>query len=91
LVNTKHSIYIGTNKGGFKPGSTSITYQSRHLKCLQDIYEVTYVDGKKVIPKDFMFKYFNNLSLALLFMDDGCVDGKSIKLNIQGFSKNDQL
>jgi len=66
------------------------TYYSYHaassrLECLN---EFSYV--KKGINPDWL-KYYNDLSLAVHFMDDGCKSGNSYNLATHSFTKKDLL
>ena len=49
------------------------------------LYNNLYTNGKKVITKEFL-QYFDELSLAVMFMDDGYKLGKSIGIATNCFS-----
>lgn len=53
--------------------------------CLDELYKVFYSGNRKVIPIDYLNKYFTAKSLAILFMDDGCKNCSTINLNLQCF------
>lgn len=83
--------YIKRNKKSrFK--ELNFVYQTlgKNLPCLINFRKKFYLTGKKVIPFDLLEKYFTAKSLAILFMDDGCINLKTINLNLQNF-KEDEL
>lgn len=53
-------------------------------KQLIYLYNNFYKDGKKVIPFDLLYKYYNREALAIHFMDDGSKDTDKYG-NIEGF------
>jgi DNA-binding CsgD family transcriptional regulator len=61
---------------------TSIYYESAICRlpanpALLKLYSCLYVEGRKTITKEYL-QYFNELSLAVMFMDDGYKLGKTI-------------
>lgn len=57
------------------------------------LYKRMYIDGKKTITPEIL-KHFNEISLAVLFMDDGCKETfegkiKAFKISIGDFSLNE--
>ncbi len=52
-----------------------------------------YVDNRKIVPVEFLYKEFTELSLAVWIMDDGAADGKQLRINTQSFtfSENEAL
>ena len=61
---------------------------TRQHQEITQIYNLFYLEGKKVIPKNIQL---NALTLAVWFMDDGSKTKKGdVYLNTQQFSLNDQ-
>ena len=58
--------------------------------ALNEFYEAFYKEGKKRIPEE-LFKYFSEISLAFMFMDDGCKLEKSYVIATNCFLKEDIL
>ena len=48
------------------------TISSNYNPFLLSFYNSFYKNGIKIIPKDLISKYFSRVSLAYIFMDDGC-------------------
>ena len=46
---------------------------------------------KKVIIKGLVFNHINNVSLAYWVMGDGSLDGQTLQLNTQGFTKEENV
>ena len=71
------------NKYGYK-----LVYTGRNMKCLKTIRDRFYPNGKKIIPPFIIRKYFTELSLYYMFMDDGSYDkaGNSYIINTQCFT-----
>jgi hypothetical protein len=69
------------------------SFQSNSVlaKCLQEYREIFYPNGKKIIPVKYLKNRFTALSLAVLFMDDGNKDGKTINLNLQCFDRENLI
>ena len=61
------------------------------MKCLTELRNTFYIDGKKIIPIDMIQKYFTKESLYYMFMDDGSYDksSNSYIINTQCFTKTD--
>ena len=70
-----------------------IIYAIGHnCKCLVKYRELFYnLEGKKIIPIDFLKDHFTAQSLAYLFMDDGCKNQKSYNLNLQCFTEKELI
>ena len=47
---------------------------------------IFYVNKQKVVPIDFLYEDFSELSLAIWIMDDGAADGNQLRINTQSFS-----
>lgn len=54
------------------------------------IYNNLYIDGRKTITKEYL-KDFDELSLAVMFMDDGSFNGSSINIATNCFNENELL
>lgn len=63
-------------------------YSSHSIKELKVLREKFYPEGKKVIPMDIIEKYFSNLSMAILFMDDGCSQKYTTIISTQCFERS---
>lgn len=51
-----------------------------------ELAEAAYDGGTKVVPFDFLRRYFAPLSLAVWIMDDGSADGRQLRINTQSFT-----
>lgn len=65
------------------------SFNTKYLKCLNFLEKEFYINRVKIIPLDLIKKYFTGRSLAFLFMDDGNINGKTVNLNLQNFSKDE--
>jgi hypothetical protein len=65
---------------------TSATLETCNKKELLQLYHMFYKDKKKVISKG-IYSYFNELSLAVMFMDDGYKTSHSIMISTNCFNK----
>ena len=68
-----------------------LVFTGKNMKCLVSIRSIFYPNDVKVIPIQFIKKYFTELSLYCLFMDDGSYDvsTNSYIINTQCFSRQD--
>jgi hypothetical protein len=68
-----------------------LVFTGSNMKCLKNIYNTFYPNGKKIIPINFIKNIFSKVSLYCLFMDDGSYDisTNSFIINTQCFSKED--
>jgi hypothetical protein len=62
-----------------------ITFQTRQLKCLNEIYTILYEDNKKTI-KLILFDYIDYIVLAYWIMGDGAKRNKGIILCTDNFT-----
>lgn len=60
--------------------------RSHNSECLKLYRDTFYPKGVKIIPISFLEKHFTKISLAYLYMDDGCKNGKTYNLNLQCFT-----
>lgn len=71
-----------------------IQYQSRVSPFLTKMYGLWYLKNQKriikLIPHDFVGTYFNRVSLALWYQDDGAFKGERIILSCECFSDKDK-
>ena len=82
FVIKKPTVYKGNgNRIGYR-------FWTRSLSVFTDYYWLFYKNGKKRVPKNLTLTPF---SLAVWFMDDGARNRKSVYLNTQQFSFDDQL
>ena len=67
-----------------------LVFTGSNMMCLKEIQEIFYIDGKKIIPIDYINNIFSELSLYCLFMDDGSYDIRtnSYIINTQCFDKD---
>lgn len=49
-------------------------YYTHSLACLADWRKLFYPNGKKILPRQTVEKYFSPLSVAIWYMDDGSTD-----------------
>lgn len=69
--------------------SDSVTARSKCHPLFTEYYHKFYGTGKKIIPKDLLYK-LDPMGLAILYMDDGSYS-KSVNLFLCGFSEEDQM
>lgn len=62
----------------------NISFTTLSLPCFNEIYELFYLEGKKIIPKNIA-DYLTPLSLAYWIMDDGSFTGSGLKLHTNAF------
>lgn len=69
---------------------------SRTHKYFTKLYNIFYQNNKKIIPTDFVEKYFDKIGLAILYMDCGCTSWrkqygtiKMCEILIKSFKKED--
>lgn len=55
-----------------------------------DIYNNLYIDGRRTITKEYL-QHFDELSLAVMFMDDGSFTGHSINIATNCFTEDELL
>lgn len=73
----------------YKTSRHAIEFSTHSMAWIGELDTVMYPDGKKVIPRDLITKYFNSIMMATWFMDDGCITGRNMRLATHGFSKED--
>lgn len=54
-----------------------------------ELASAAYDRGTKVVPLDFLARYFTALSLAVWIMDDGSIDGRQVRINTQSFKMSE--
>jgi hypothetical protein len=70
--------------------NTSVDFHTYSLPCFNVYYDLFYVDGVKIIPKN-IGELLAPSGLAYWAMDDGCKTGSGFRLNTQSFSYEDNL
>lgn len=77
--------------GKITTGSDSVAARSKCHPLFTVYYHKFYDTGKKIIPKDLLYK-LDEMGLAILYMDDGYYDKStnSITIALCGFSTEDQ-
>lgn len=68
---------------------TAIYCRSETNKCFTDFYNKFYINGKKIIPMKLIEKYYDDLSLAIHFMDDGFKADTTYGMATMCFEKED--
>lgn len=60
------------------------------MKCLVELRNIFYPNNIKIIPMEYIFNNFTELSMYYLMMDDGSYDisNNSYIINLQCFSKD---
>lgn len=93
LINLMTSYNVYTKKSFWHKDETYELYQfnGKNMKCLLPIREAFYQNNVKIIPIDFIKKYFTEESVYYWFMDDGCYDktSKSYTIATDCFTNND--
>lgn len=54
-----------------------------------ELAAAAYCGRVKVVPFDFLSRFFTALSLAVWIMDDGSADGRQLRINSQSFAVSD--
>ena len=87
----EHQYKTETVINGRKCKVQPILYAIGHnCKCLIKYRNLFYnLEGKKIIPIEYLKENFTSQSLAYLYMDDGCINQKSYNLNLQYFTKEE--
>jgi hypothetical protein len=82
------NIYLGKNKMRGKI-LYNLSFQSRQLKSLNEVYNMFYLDSRTKIIKPELFEYLDYLSIAHWIMGDGSKRNKGITLCTDSFSIKD--
>lgn len=61
-------------KLGYKKGQEQFYFNTRSSKRLGEFRKFFYPSGKKIIPRNIKFLLSHPISLAVWYMDDGCLD-----------------
>ncbi len=69
------------------------TYQFRTVShpIFKQFRNKFYYKNLKIVSKDFLEQYLNGFVLAIWIMDDGTRESNSIRINSQGFTKNENI
>lgn len=62
----------------------NLSFTTLSLPCFNEIYELFYLEGKKIIPNN-RADFLTPLSLAYWIMDDGSFTGSGLKLHKNAF------
>ena len=86
---------LSTSKRKTVDRRTGIYYESAICRLpanpeLLNIYNNLYIDGRKTITKEYL-ESFDELSLAVMFMDDGSFNGRSISIATNCFTEEELL
>jgi hypothetical protein len=65
---------------------TRVRFHTYSLPCFNELYELFYPNGEKVLPAN-IGELFTPLSLAYWLCDDGCFDRGAIIISTNSFSK----
>jgi hypothetical protein len=82
------NIYLGKNKMRGKI-FYNLSFQSRQLESLNEVYNLFYLDSRTKIIKPELFEYLDYLSIAHWIMGDGSKRNKGITLCTDSFSFKD--
>ena len=63
----------------------NLSFTTLALPCFNEIYEIFYLEGKKIIPNNIA-EYLTRVSLAYWIMVDGSFTGNGIKLYTNAFT-----
>ena len=63
----------------------NLCFTTLALPCFNEIYNIFYLDGKKIIPNNIA-EYLTRVSLAYWIMDDGSFTGNGLKLHTNAFT-----
>lgn len=88
LNNFKSSSKKYVNKSKCSKDGYKYVFTGMNMHCLVELREKFYPEGIKIIPMDIITKYFTDVSMYYLFMDDGSYDksSNSYIINTQCFS-----
>lgn len=94
LSNIMSSYNSYTKKNYWTKELTTLwQYTGKNMKCLIEIYNAFYINGKKLIPVDYIKDCFTEESIYYWYMDDGCFDknSKSFIIATECFDKENLL
>ena len=74
-----------------KRSKKSYYFRTVSHPILPQIRALFYQKRTKVISKELLEKHLGELALAIWIMDDGAREGKSIRINTQSFTKEENL
>jgi hypothetical protein len=63
----------------------NLSFTTLALPCFNEIYEIFYLDGKKIIPNNIA-EHLTRISLAYWIQDDGSFTGSGLKLYTNAFT-----
>lgn len=73
------------------PLKLKIMYQLKTLEEIGDILKMWYIDDIKIVPREYISKYFTLESLAYWIQDDGSNAYKNVKLQTNSFLYEDVI
>nr|YP_004927424.1 hypothetical protein CagaM_p17 [Yarrowia galli]CCC29064.1 LAGLIDADG type homing endonuclease, ORF2 protein [Yarrowia galli] len=73
------------------PLKLRMMYQLKPLKEMDDMLKMWYMDDMKMMPREYMSKYFTLESLAYWIQDDGANAYKNVKLHTNSFTYEDVI
>jgi hypothetical protein len=88
---TDPGIRMDISKGPRSGLVKSYWFKTFSFPCFSILWDLFYLDGKKVIIKGLVFNHINNVSLAYWVMGDDSLDGQTLQLNTQGFTKEENV
>jgi len=65
-----------------------VYYQSKTAKLLDELYRIWYVNNRKIVPMEFIEKYFDVQGLAIWYQDDGSYKQESDRVILSTESFN---
>ena len=79
-----------TSEKALSKNDTFLQFTGKNMKCLVELRNIFYPNNIKIIPMEYIFNNFTELSMYYLMMDDGSYDisNNSYIINLQCFSKD---
>lgn len=89
ICNSLPKIEYGKRNNTF---TISIYFITRQLKCLNDLYNIWYKDGIKILPHiSILYHSLNPIVLAYWIMDDGTYRGSGITIYTNSFKLSEVI
>lgn len=67
------------------------TFSLKSSPFINELYKEFYPNGVKILPKEFIEKYFSPIMLAAWINDDGCRSYNNLKIATHSFEKHDVI
>jgi hypothetical protein len=89
LVEWKYEELRGFVRTPPRQSGRAVYFRTVSHPAFDELAAAAYDRRVKVVPFEFLERHFTALSLAVLIMDDGCSEGRQLRINTQSFSDAD--